>query len=283
MAMVEQIGHDEQKAEAQAILRALSRPIERDRVKVKEVKDARGKIIRREPYVTARTVMNRLDDVMGPENWWDDYIPRENSVICLLTIKLPDGSTLTKSDAGGYANCPDTGDGEKGGFSDAFKRAGVKFGIAREIYGDGGPSYQWPNLIRLAQETDPDPEAPEELNRGSAPEPIEGRDDTRSFWAFLTDEVGTLNSLWRDETGEDRDLVTWQESVKWMVHHTSDYSMHPFDPTEKRKAADWVQLLTDLSAPRTDARNYMAWMRSELIQHLGDVFEKARLARAGIE
>jgi hypothetical protein len=23
-------------------------------------------------YVTARTVMNRLDDVLGPENWWDD-------------------------------------------------------------------------------------------------------------------------------------------------------------------------------------------------------------------
>jgi hypothetical protein len=291
MATAELIHHDEEKSEAQAILRALARPIERERVKVKEIKDQRGKVIRREPYITARTVMNRLDDVMGPEHWWDDYIPGENSVVCRLSIRLPGGRVLTKADAGGYAACPDEGDGIKGGYSDAFKRAAVKFGIGREIYGDGSPSYRWPNLIRLAPQTDPEPEAPAELNRGSAPEPdgpeapepIEGRDDTRSFWAFLTDEVARLNEIWRDETGEDRDLVTWQESVKWMVQHTADHALHPFDPTEKRKAAQWVQLLTDLSSPQTDAPSYMAWMRSELMQHLGDVFEKARLARAGIE
>ena len=23
-------------------------------------------------YITARTAMNRLDSVLGPENWWDD-------------------------------------------------------------------------------------------------------------------------------------------------------------------------------------------------------------------
>ena len=47
--------------------------------------------------------MNRLDNVLGPENWWDEYVPSENSVLCRLTIRLPDGSTLTKCDAGGYA------------------------------------------------------------------------------------------------------------------------------------------------------------------------------------
>jgi hypothetical protein len=92
-------------------------------------------------YVTARTVMNRLDDVLGPENWWDEYQPLEHSVICRLTVKLPDGSTLTKSDAGGYAGMPDSGDDEKSGFSDAFKRAAVKFGIGRYLYRDGVPKY----------------------------------------------------------------------------------------------------------------------------------------------
>ena len=29
------------------------------------------------PYVTARTIMNRLDEVLGPENWWDDFVPLE--------------------------------------------------------------------------------------------------------------------------------------------------------------------------------------------------------------
>ncbi len=93
-------------------------------------------------YVTARTVMNRLDEVLGPENWWDDYVPSENSVLCRLTIRLPDGSTLTKCDAGGYAGMADSGDDDKSGYSDAFKRAAVKFGCARYLYRDGVPVYQ---------------------------------------------------------------------------------------------------------------------------------------------
>ena len=92
-------------------------------------------------YITARNVMNRLDDVLGPANWWDDYVPLENSVICRLTIRLPDGSTLTKSDAGGYAGMADSGDDDKSGFSDAFKRAAVKFGIGRYLYRDGVPRF----------------------------------------------------------------------------------------------------------------------------------------------
>ena len=92
-------------------------------------------------YITARTAMNRLDSVLGPENWWDEYIPGENSVICRLTVRLPDGSTLTKSDAGGYAGMADQGDDDKSGFSDAFKRVAVKFGVGRYLYRDGVPSY----------------------------------------------------------------------------------------------------------------------------------------------
>jgi hypothetical protein len=92
-------------------------------------------------YITARTAMNRLDDVLGPENWWDEYIPGENSVMCRLTLRLPDGSTITKADAGGYAGMADSGDDDKSGFSDAFKRAATKFGVARYLYRDGVPAF----------------------------------------------------------------------------------------------------------------------------------------------
>ena len=77
---------------------------------------------RQMPYVTARTIMNRLDDVLGPENWWDEFVPLEHSVVCRLTIRLPDGTVLTKSDAGGYAGLADPGDDDKSGFADAFER-----------------------------------------------------------------------------------------------------------------------------------------------------------------
>jgi hypothetical protein len=92
-------------------------------------------------YVTARTVQNRLDDTLGPENWWMRFTPGENSVMCELTIRLPDGSTVTKADAGGYAGMADQGDDDKSGFSDSFKRAAVTMGVGRYLYRDGVPAF----------------------------------------------------------------------------------------------------------------------------------------------
>ena len=114
---------------------SLAAPFEPHEVKV------RSQSGRQLHYITARTAMNRLDNVMGPENWWDEYIPSENSVLCRLTIRLPDGSTLTKADAGGYAGMADSGDDDKSGYSDSFKRAAVKFGVARYLYRDGVPGF----------------------------------------------------------------------------------------------------------------------------------------------
>lgn len=105
-----------------------------------EVK-AREQSGRKFHYITARTAMNRLDSVLGPAGWWDEYIPGNNGVLCKLTIRLPDGTTLTKCDAGGYAGMADQGDDEKSGVSDAFKRAAVKFGVGRYIYNDGVPDF----------------------------------------------------------------------------------------------------------------------------------------------
>ncbi len=99
-------------------------------------------------YVTARTVMNRLDNVLGPENWWDQYLALEHSVLCTLTIRLPDGSTVSKQDAGGYAGMTDQGDDDKSGYSDAFKRAAVKFGVGRYLYRDGVPSFASPTPVQ---------------------------------------------------------------------------------------------------------------------------------------
>jgi len=135
----------------QDLFAALAAPFERDEVKV------RSQSGRQLHYITARTVMNRLDNVLGPENWWDEYVPSENSVLCRLSIRLPDGSTLTKADAGGYAGMADQGDDDKSGFSDAFKRAAVKFGVARYLYRDGVPGFvrdRLPNVDAVAPQAE---------------------------------------------------------------------------------------------------------------------------------
>ena len=76
---------------------------------------------KRVDFITARTVMNRLDEVLGPEGWWDHYIPAANSVLCQLSISLPDGQVIVKEDAGGYAGMADQGDDDKSGYSDALE------------------------------------------------------------------------------------------------------------------------------------------------------------------
>lgn len=94
-------------------------------------------------YVDARAVGSRLDEVFG-YTWSDHYEVIENTdsrlvVECIITVQLEDGNTIQRRDVG-----EETADnlGEvsryKSAYSDAFKRAGVKFGIGRYLYALGG-------------------------------------------------------------------------------------------------------------------------------------------------
>ena len=81
-------------------------------------------------YIDARDLMDRLDEVMGIQNWRDSY-RRDNSgrLICTLELKFND-EWIAKEDTGTEGNY----EKEKSEFSDAFKRAGVKWGIGRFLY-----------------------------------------------------------------------------------------------------------------------------------------------------
>ncbi|MDM7324743.1 MAG: Rad52/Rad22 family DNA repair protein [Thermus sp.] len=91
------------------------------------------------PYVDARTVLDRLDRAVGPEGWQDAYEVLSDAertvrdergerrerlveVKCRLTVL-----GVTKEDVG-------EGDSLKAAFSDALKRAAVKFGVGRYLY-----------------------------------------------------------------------------------------------------------------------------------------------------
>lgn len=93
-------------------------------------------------YVKARQVMNRLTEVLGPTNWSDEYEVHGDTVICKLTVRVrdEDGSwiSITRSDTGEAGQGEDL-DGDKSIFSDAFKRAAVKFGCASYLYNEGVP------------------------------------------------------------------------------------------------------------------------------------------------
>jgi hypothetical protein len=54
----------------------------------------------------------------------------DGAVVCRLRLKIGD-QWITKVDVGSPSGQPDNGDRTKAAFSDALKRAAVKFGIGR--------------------------------------------------------------------------------------------------------------------------------------------------------
>lgn len=116
-----------------ALTTSLSAPFEVREVKFKP-QSVKGNSALALAYIDCRVIQDRLDVVLGVENWMDDYeILADGSVVCRLRLKLGD-EWVTKTDVGSPSEQPDGGDRLKAAFSDALKRAAVKFGIGRYLY-----------------------------------------------------------------------------------------------------------------------------------------------------
>lgn len=77
------------------------------------------------PYVTARAVMDRLDDVAGPGSWNSKHWREGDAWLCQLTVfGVPHVDGADASDI----------EPTKGGISDSLKRVAVRFGIGRYLY-----------------------------------------------------------------------------------------------------------------------------------------------------
>ncbi len=120
-------------AEIDAVAQNLAAPFDASEVKFKpqHITGNRALVV---PFVDARVIQDRLDEVLGVMGWQDRYkcLP-DGSVVCRLRIRLG-AEWITKEDVGGQSEQPDEGDRRKAAFSDALKRAAVKFGIGRYLY-----------------------------------------------------------------------------------------------------------------------------------------------------
>jgi hypothetical protein len=93
-------------------------------------------------YIDARDVMQRLDEVMGPQHWQCRYpLAAGELLICEVGIRISALDSIYDMQDGGdqfiwKANgAGDTQvEAEKGKCSDAFKRAAVLWGIGRYLY-----------------------------------------------------------------------------------------------------------------------------------------------------
>ena len=121
------------------IERALKRPFKRNELRSRT--QGGKKLV----YITARSAMDRLDEVFGPEGWKQEYFRLGDAVMCTVSCFIK-GQWVSKTDGVGETNI----EAEKGGISDAFKRACVGWGIGRYLYNpaafpDGldGPPAHW--------------------------------------------------------------------------------------------------------------------------------------------
>lgn len=85
------------------------------------------------PYVTNRAIMSRLDDVVGPENWYNDFKPwhgagGKEAQLCGISIRFGD-EWITKWDGAEDSDIEPV----KGGLSDSMKRAAVQWGIGGRV------------------------------------------------------------------------------------------------------------------------------------------------------
>ncbi len=82
-------------------------------------------------YKTARTDADLLDETVGAQNWENDFKLVDGVLYGGIGVDYnTNGHPIWKWDAGTESNT----EAEKGRASDAFKRAGFKHGIGRELY-----------------------------------------------------------------------------------------------------------------------------------------------------
>lgn len=158
-------------------------------------------------YKTARTDANILDDVIGERNWQCDYKEVNGVVYCGIGIKFDD-EWIWKWDAGAETKVEQ----EKGQASDAFKRAGFKWGIGRELY--------YAPRIKIKADKS-------------------GAQDGKCFTPF---EVDTIEY---DEQGKITKLVikhAWTDDIlyQWYASQPNNAKdkFKPRDPNEKISMAD---------------------------------------------
>jgi len=81
------------------------------------------------PYINNRCVMHRFDAAFGPENWTSEFREISNGFLCRLTVTV-NKREVYREDGASKTNI----EPEKGGISDAMKRAAVQFGLGRCLY-----------------------------------------------------------------------------------------------------------------------------------------------------
>jgi hypothetical protein len=254
--------------EVAALVTALAAPFDPAEVKWKPAM-VKGNRALAMCYIDARAVQDRLDEVLSVTGWQDNYeVLADGSVVCRLQLRLA-GEWVTKVDVGSTSEQPDAGDRMKAAFSDALKRAAVKFGIGRYLY--RLPS-QW---------VDYDPQKKQFVRTPSVPGPAGPQKPKAAAPAangaapLTVEEVNRLLGL-MTKAGWDHNVYCQQHKVIHLKH----LSRAAYDRALKELAAEQPHPNYDApQEPPGDDGEVMTPAQYSRLMDLSDHFGDAKLAK----
>jgi hypothetical protein len=160
-------------------------------------------------FIDARDVMDRLDEVCGPENWQCRYSHANGKTVCDLGIKY-DSEFIWKADGAGDSDV----EAEKGALSDAFKRAAVRHGIGRYLYTIASPWVEVDEYKRIKESELPKlrkllGEKPKQIGNGSTKGNLRlYHPDGTSF----AETVGQWLDLYEEAAGRFGVIPMWENN-----------------------------------------------------------------------
>ena len=188
--------------------------------RVKDPKDLKGMAL---AYIDSRTVMERLDEVCGIDGWQCTYPHANSKTSCRIGIKVGD-EWVWKEDGAGDTDY----EASKGAFSDAFKRAAVKWGVGRYLYDLKAPWVaieEWGQSYKIKKSEMPTLRALLGSGRAPSKEPVFGalnktalQKKLREFDADLRavedeDSLAGLLQSYKDVLDQcKQDLPSWWET-----------------------------------------------------------------------
>jgi len=172
-------------------------------------------------YLDARDVMRRLDAVVGPARWQCRYVPMPNGTTCceIGIFSEAHDAWIWKANGAGNTDI----EGEKGGYSDAFKRAAVLWGIGQYLYDLDSP---WVKVNEYKQiEKDEYPRLEALLRGEKAKSAYQTRKDgdyptvEKALRAAAKRGPEALASMWREHQPT---IITWNDGWRQSIMEEKD-------------------------------------------------------------
>jgi hypothetical protein len=187
-------------------------------------------------YVDARAVQDRFNEVLTPYGWQNEYVMgHDKRITCRIGISLHVANAVLanaampenpfwvwKSDGAGETDF----EGEKGSYSDSFKRAAVKWGVGRYLYDLEAPWVELENEGRKIKASElaklsallPAPSKLSDVEIAklviqAGAESNEGMDSYKDFYESLGKEHRLALKPYHDQFKQNAQTVTQQKKA----------------------------------------------------------------------